>query len=305
MGVSPFAVGGVEGVIADHGQSFFRQMILDDMIEVLVVAPRQVDAVQPAARLVDAALGLIGGDGLVGVVLEELGENDLLRVSAADGERVADDGPLRLAEEAEDLAEVVNQPGQDEPARVAGGANGLGRLHQVLDLGQVGIRVAVVDQRVEELHRLPDPHLPVIPRHVLPLLGQDEVQRLIPVIQPVELPHRGADIRPVIPKRRRLSGLRIALLEERFPLIEAGQWIRLGRIKTVLRHTRSLASPVWRAPHGNHRTARFPGGFASACHNRPILQQRRVRPTVTAGSSSINLEDSCRLGDRDKPVQVA
>ena len=70
----------------------------------------------------------------VRIVLEELGIHDLVGVSTADREGVADHRPLRLAEEAEDLAEVVDQAGEDEPARVAVAADCLGGLEQVLDL---------------------------------------------------------------------------------------------------------------------------------------------------------------------------
>ena len=116
------------------------------MVQVFVVSPRHVDAVQPAARLVDPALSLVFGDVAVGVFLEEFGEDDLVRVAAADRERVADHGPLRLAEEAEDLAQVVDQPGQDEPAGMSVGTDRLGGLHEVFDLRQLGVGVAVVDQ---------------------------------------------------------------------------------------------------------------------------------------------------------------
>ena len=177
------------------------------------------------------------GDLAVGIVPEELGEDDLVGVAAADRERVADDRPLRLAEEAEDLAQVVDQPGQDEPAGMAVGADRLGGLHQVLDLRQLGIGVAVVDQGVEELHRLPDPHHPMVLGQVLPLLRPDEVERLIAVIQPVELADGRADVRPVIAERRLLAGLRIALPEERFPLVEIGQRVLFRPSHGVLRHT--------------------------------------------------------------------
>ena len=44
--------------------------------------------------------------------------------------------------------------------RVAVGADRLGGLQQVLELGEVDVGVAVVDQRVEELQRVPDAHPP-------------------------------------------------------------------------------------------------------------------------------------------------
>ena len=59
---------------------------------------------------------------------------------------------------------------------MAVGANRLGGLHQVFDLRQVGIGVAVVDQRVEKLHRLPDPHHAMVLAQILPLFRADEVE---------------------------------------------------------------------------------------------------------------------------------
>ena len=76
--IRTFAMAGVERVIADHGQGRLGEVILDDVIQVLVVAPGEVDAIEPAARFVDAACRLILGDIRVGVFPEELGEDDLV-----------------------------------------------------------------------------------------------------------------------------------------------------------------------------------------------------------------------------------
>ena len=53
---------------------------------------------------------LIRGTVAVGIVGEEFREDDLVGKGAADRKRVAHDGPLRLAEQAEDLAQIVDQP---------------------------------------------------------------------------------------------------------------------------------------------------------------------------------------------------
>ena len=152
-------MGGVERVVADHGQALLGEVVPDDVVEVFVVSPGQVDIVEPAVGLVDAAWGLVFGDLRVGVLVEELGEDDLVGEAAADGEGVADDGPLRLAEEAEDLAEVVDEPGEDRTS--AGGRRGGSprRSASGARSARVGVGVAVVDEGVEELHRLPDAHV--------------------------------------------------------------------------------------------------------------------------------------------------
>ena len=110
---------------------------------------------------------------------------------------------------------------------MAVGANRLGGLHQVFDLGQLGVGIAVVDQGVEKLHRFPDPHLALSLGQVLALFRQDEVERLMAMIQPVEFAHARADVGSVIAERRLLFGLRVALLEKVFPFVETGEWALL------------------------------------------------------------------------------
>ena len=113
--VGAVLVPGIERVISQHVLRRLRQILLRHVIDVLVVPPRQVDALQPAAFLIDAAGSLVRRHEAVGVVGEELGEDDLLGISASHGEGIADDGPLRLAEQAKDLAQVVDQADDDEP----------------------------------------------------------------------------------------------------------------------------------------------------------------------------------------------
>ena len=100
--------------------------------------------------------------------------DDLRRPAATHRERVADDRPLRLAEQAENLAEVVHQAGDDEPARLVGGADGFGGLHRVLDLREIDVGIAVVDERVEKVERLPHRHRLAVERQVFALLREHE-----------------------------------------------------------------------------------------------------------------------------------
>ena len=96
----------------------------------------------------------------VGIGLKELVEDNLIGIRTADRKSIADHGPLRLAMEAEDLANIVNQASQNEPARMPVSAYSLGSLQQMLNLCKVRVRVAVIDQRIEELHCLPNAHHP-------------------------------------------------------------------------------------------------------------------------------------------------
>src|SRR5439155_9226095 len=108
--------------------------------------------------LVDPAASLVFGYAAVRVVREELREHDLVRKRTTDRERIADDRPLGLAEQAQNLTEVMNQTGQNEPARVSVAANRFRHLQEVLDLTETDVGVAIIHERVEELHRLPDAH---------------------------------------------------------------------------------------------------------------------------------------------------
>ena len=66
-------------------------------------------------------------------------------------------------------------------------ADRLGGLHAMLDLGRVRIRVAVVGECVEDFTRLPDTHLALVQPCVFGTFRPREFQRLVLVIQPVEV----------------------------------------------------------------------------------------------------------------------
>src|SRR3954447_10363281 len=59
----------------------------------------------------------------------------------------------------------------------------------MLNLREVGIRIAVVHQRIKKLHRFPDAHLAVVQTAVLLSLTQTELVSLVRVIQAGELTH--------------------------------------------------------------------------------------------------------------------
>jgi predicted NBD/HSP70 family sugar kinase len=63
----------------------------------------------------------------------------------------------------------------------------LGRLYRVIDLGERRIRIAVVDQAIELEKRVPHRQARATEREVFGFLFQDEIERLLRVIRPVEL----------------------------------------------------------------------------------------------------------------------
>src|SRR5207253_1922178 len=132
--VGVLAMSGIEGVVTNHCQTFFRQVILDDLVQILVMAPGEMHAVETTTLLIDAARALIERNLAVRIIRKKLGENDLLRKSAPHRERIANHRPLGLAEQAEHLTKIMDQTRQDKPARLASATNGFGHLHEVLDL---------------------------------------------------------------------------------------------------------------------------------------------------------------------------
>ena len=129
------------------------------MVQVLVVAPAQHNVVHTAAGAVDAVFSAINRIGRVRVAGKSVRVDDGAVEGAADGEGVAHDVPLALGvEEEEQLAEIVDQARELEPAGLAVATDGLGRLEEVLDLGEGGVRVGFVDEGVELLQGLPDGH---------------------------------------------------------------------------------------------------------------------------------------------------
>ena len=121
-----------------------------------------MDLIQSATFLVNPRACLVARVLRVGIGLEEILEHDAVRIGAADGKGVAHHGPLRLAVEAKHFAEIVNETGENEPARLAVLANLFGGLQQVFELRHVCVWIAVVHEVVQKLRSLPDTHLPTV-----------------------------------------------------------------------------------------------------------------------------------------------
>jgi hypothetical protein len=121
------------------------------------MTPAEDDVVQPAARLVDPVLRHQLRVRVVRIRRERLRVDDLVAEAAANDERVADDVPLSLrAEEDEELAEVVHEPGDLHPVRLAVAPERLRRLEEVLELPDGCVWVGRVDECVELFERGPD-----------------------------------------------------------------------------------------------------------------------------------------------------
>src|SRR6267143_6247033 len=133
----------------------------------------------------------------------------------------------------------MDQAGQDKPARMAIVPDLLCCLEQVLKLREVGIRIAVVNERVEEFHRFPNAHAAAGEGEEIFLFGLNEVVGLMAMIEPVELADGWSGVGLVIPELFRLffridglkwfgvvavgCGLGISSFEEVLPFLEVAQ----------------------------------------------------------------------------------
>ena len=178
-------------MVAQHREALGGQVVFRDVIDVFVVAPREDDFIQAAAGFVDAVGRLETRDLAVGVGGEKLGENIFVGERASRRKRIAHDRPLRLAPKAENLAEVMDEAGEDHPARLAVAAHRLGGLEEMLELRKIGVGIGIVHELVQVFHGFPDAHGHAVEAEIFAALGDGEIVRLVRVVEPVKLAHRG------------------------------------------------------------------------------------------------------------------
>lgn len=161
--ISSFAVPGVERVVSDHGQALVWNggLVLNDVVEILIMTPREHDVVKSTSRGVDTSLGAVDRVLKILVVLEGLcSKDDPVIEGAANRERITDNVPLSLsAVEEEKLAKVMNETNELHPARLAIFAKSFSSLKQMRHLRLLSVWVALVDKGVELLHGIPDTHI--------------------------------------------------------------------------------------------------------------------------------------------------
>jgi hypothetical protein len=215
----------IERVEAEHVERFVAEVGFHDFSDVAVVAEGHVDVLETAVGLVNAGFGLVLGDIAIGIIGEVLGEDDVGRPGASDGEGVADDAPLGFAIQAEAFAEVVEKADEDHPARMAVATDRFRCLEKVLDLGEVGIGVAVVDEGVEEFGGLPDGLLALLEGEVLLLFAEDVVDGLVLVVEAVELGYAGRGLGVIYAELFLALALFIASGEKAVPFFEVVQGV--------------------------------------------------------------------------------
>lgn len=123
------------------------------------MTPGDHDVFETASGLVNTVLSHELGVVVVWVRLECVRVDDLVAELASDDESITDNVPLSIgAEEAEKFTEIVDKTGQLHPVGLAVTSDSLGSLEQVFNLTDRCVRVRLVDEGVEHLHRFPDGH---------------------------------------------------------------------------------------------------------------------------------------------------
>mmetsp|Transcript_61385 Transcript_61385/g.165146 ORF Transcript_61385/g.165146 Transcript_61385/m.165146 type:complete len:281 (+) Transcript_61385:664-1506(+) len=230
-------------------------VLLQDLVHVLIVAPRHHQVRDATARLVDAILGAEDRMLQVGVALEGLeAEDALVGRRAADGEGVADDGPLlehvlaRDLRQGQDLADVVEQADQVEPIVVRPlRADALGGLEVVDAVRKVVVGVGVVHEVVQDLNHLHDRELALVElQPLLPCLLA-ELDGLLLVHRVVCPLHDLLALRVLVVAEGVTEGvlLRLPVVEglERQALIAFGRRLLVGRLLVGI-DRRALAQGV-------------------------------------------------------------
>jgi hypothetical protein len=90
----------------------------------------------------------------------------------------------------------------------------------VLNLGEVSVRIAVVDEGVEEFGGFPDSFLALLEREVLLLLAEDVVDCLVLVVLAIELGYAGGGLGIVYPEFFLALALFVAAGEKTIPFFE-------------------------------------------------------------------------------------
>lgn len=150
--VSTLLMPWVKAVVPNHSKSLIGEggLIFDDVVQVLIMAPRDHDVVKTAARCVDAFFGAV--DGIVDVRVRSkrlVAVDDSVIEGTANGESVAHDIPLTFGiKEEQKFAEIVDKARQLHPSWTPITTHGFCGLKQMLDLTKVGVGVRLINEGV-------------------------------------------------------------------------------------------------------------------------------------------------------------
>jgi hypothetical protein len=96
---------------------------------------------------------------------------------------------LRFAKVAQDFSQIRDEAGEDQPSRMAIPAKSFRCLKEMVSLGKIQIRVALIDKGIEERNGYLNPHFFMAERQILFFFFEDVVQRLMRVVCKIEIPY--------------------------------------------------------------------------------------------------------------------
>src|SRR5215475_12424918 len=143
----------------------------------------------------------------------------------------------------------------------------------MLDLRNVGIRVAVVDQRIQILRHFPDALLAALQAAIFGLLLDDEIESLLGVVQAIKLGDRGIRISLVITELFFRFALTIAGSYEIVPIVELRKRCVFGEVSHgfVLGLSMDSRFAGHNRPLGLGASAKSKGRNSFALHKPQIL----------------------------------
>src|SRR3954466_4010396 len=96
----------------------------------------------------------------------------------------------------------------------------------MLNLREISIGIAVVDQRVQILRCFPNAFLASLQTEILLLFSEDIIDRLVLMIESVELCHARIRLRVILPELGFRLPFLVSTLDEVIPLVDVGKRVR-------------------------------------------------------------------------------
>src|SRR5437588_11994593 len=99
--------------------------------------------------------------------------------------------------------------------------NSLRCLQQMLNLGEVCVRVTIIDERIQIVGRFPNAFLSPVELQIFSSLAEHEIHRLLSMVLPIKLGNTGIRISGVVTKLILRFTLPVAYGDKVVPFVEA------------------------------------------------------------------------------------
>src|SRR5215469_4312002 len=140
---------------AKHIETFVGKVCFHYLSDITVMPEGHVDVFETAVWLVNSILALVPRNISVWIICEVLRKDDLIRPSAAHWKGISNDAPRGFAIQAQALSKIMDKAHENHPAWMAVASNRLGGLQEMLELCEVCVGIAVVDESVQIFRGFP------------------------------------------------------------------------------------------------------------------------------------------------------